>query len=193
MKSICIFCGANHGSSPIYDQTAQAVGDDLARRGYRVVYGAGSVGLMGVVADAALAAGGEVVGVIPDFLGKKEVGHRGLTERIVVDTMHQRKQRMVDLSDAFIALPGGFGTLDELAEILSWAQLGLHRHPIGLLNVEGYFDHLITFLDHSVDQGFLRPENRAILQVDADLALLLAQLGAYQAPDVDKWLRRDQL
>lgn len=193
LSSLCIFCGSSHGTDPVYAQAAQTVGHHLAQQGYRIVYGAGSVGLMGVVADAALAAGGEVIGVIPSFLKEKEVDHQGLTEMIVTDTMHTRKARMAELSDGFIALPGGFGTLDELAEILTWAQLGLHQHPIGLLNVKGYFDALITFLDNSVSAGFLRQENRDILQIADDLPTLLDKMAAYQAPDVEKWLNKDRL
>lgn len=193
LSSICIFCGANHGTNPIYAQTAQQAGRYLAQQGHRIVYGAGSVGLMGVVADAALAAGGEVIGVIPGFLKEKEVDHKGLTELIVTETMHTRKARMAELSEGFIALPGGFGTLDELAEILTWAQLGLHQHPIGLLNVHGYFDSLISFLDNSVGEGFLRQENRNILQVADDLPTLLEKMDSYQAPNVEKWLNKDRL
>lgn len=193
LSSLCIFCGANKGTDSIYIDTAQSVGHYLATHDHRIVYGAGSVGLMGVVADAALAAGGEVIGVIPGFLKEKEVDHKGLTEIIVTETMHTRKARMAELSDGFIALPGGFGTLDELAEILTWAQLGLHKNPIGLLNVKGYFDHLIAFLDHSVSEGFLRQENRDILQVADDLPTLLKKMAAYEAPDVEKWLNKDRL
>ncbi|MEM9983714.1 MAG: TIGR00730 family Rossman fold protein [Bacteroidota bacterium] len=193
LNSICIFCGANHGLHPQYEQVAQAVGRQLAQEKRQIVYGAGSVGLMGVVADAALAEGGYVVGVIPTFLKEKEVDHKGIQEVIVTDTMHVRKQTMVDRSEGFIALPGGLGTLDELAEILSWAQLGLHRHPVGILNVHGYFDQLIAFVDHSVEQGFVRQENRELILVDDDLTRLLAKMEAYEAPDVEKWLNREGL
>jgi len=193
MKSICIFCGANKGKGNTYINIAQSVGRELAARGILIVYGAGSVGLMGEVADAALAAGGEVEGVIPTFLDEKEVGHKSLTRIHVVDTMHTRKALMADLSEGFIALPGGFGTLDELAEILTWAQLGLHTHPIGLLNVDGYFDHLVAFLDNCVATGFLRQENRDILMVDTTLPGLLEKMAAYTAPDVEKWLDKDKL
>ncbi len=193
LNSICIFCGANHGLDPVYEKVARDVGRQLALEQRQIVYGAGSVGLMGVIADAALAEGGYVVGVIPTFLKEKEVDHKGIQEVIVTDTMHVRKQTMVDRSEGFIALPGGLGTLDELAEILSWAQLGLHRHPVGILNVNGYFDQLIAFVDHSVAQGFVRQENREIILVDDDLTRLLAKMEAYEAPDVEKWLNREGL
>ena len=193
LNSICIFCGANHGLDPVYEKVARDVGRQLALEQRQIVYGAGSVGLMGVIADAALAEGGYVVGVIPTFLKEKEVDHKGIQEVIVTDTMHVRKQTMVDRSEGFIALPGGLGTLDELAEILSWAQLGVHRHPVGILNVNGYFDQLIAFVDHSVAQGFVRQENREIILVDDDLTRLLAKMEAYEAPDVEKWLNREGL
>ena len=193
IPNVCIFCGSNHGTDPLYTEVAQATGRYLAQNGHKIVYGAGSVGLMGEIADAALAEGGEVIGVIPGFLKEKEVDHKGLTELFVTKTMHTRKAKMADLSQGFIALPGGYGTLDELAEILTWAQLGLHKHPIGLLNVGGYFDHLVTFFQHSVSQGFVRQDNLDILLVADDLPTLLEKMANYQAPDVEKWLNRDRL
>ena len=190
MRRICVYCGSNVGENPIYRETAQAVGTLLASEGIGLVYGGGNVGLMGVLADAALAAGGEVIGIIPDGLFSREVGHPGLTEIRVVTTMHERKALMADLSDGFIALPGGMGTLDELFEILTWAQLGIHAKPCGLLNVAGYFNPLIALLDHMVAEKFLRPEHRALALVDDDAGRLLARFAEYQAPKVEKWLDR---
>ncbi|GAB4426079.1 MAG: TIGR00730 family Rossman fold protein [Bacteroidia bacterium] len=169
------------------------MGQVLADSGRRLVYGAGNIGLMGILADAALAHGGEVVGVIPHFLMAKEVGHRGLSELIITDTMHARKARMAGLSDGFVAMPGGYGTMDELCEILTWAQLGLHGHPIGLLNTAGYFDGLLRFFDDMTRQGFLRPQNRDMILVHDQPAALLAQMTAYRPPQVEKWLDPDRL
>ena len=190
MRRICVYCGSSMGENPIYRESAQAVGTLLANRGLGLVYGGGNVGLMGVLADAALAAGGEVIGIIPGGLFSREVGHPGLTEMRVVGTMHERKALMADLADGFIALPGGMGTLDELFEILTWAQLGIHAKPCGLLNVAGYFDPLIALLDHMVAEKFLRPEHRALALVDDDAGRLLARFAEYEAPKVEKWLDR---
>lgn len=190
MRRICVYCGSNVGENPIYRETAQAVGTLLASKGFGLVYGGGNVGLMGVLADAALAASGEVIGIIPDGLFSREVGHPDLTEMRVVTTMHERKALMADLSDGFIALPGGMGTLDELFEILTWAQLGIHAKPCGLLNIAGYFNPLIALLDHMVAEKFLRPEHRALALVDDDAGRLLARFAEYEAPRVEKWLDR---
>jgi uncharacterized protein (TIGR00730 family) len=190
VRRVCVYCGSSVGENPIYRETARGVGELLAASGMGLVYGGGNVGLMGVIADAALAAGGEVVGIIPGDLVRREVGHPGLTELHVVSTMHERKALMADLSDAFLALPGGMGTLDELFEILTWAQLGIHTKPCGLLNVNGYFDPLIAMLDHLVGERFLRPEHRALALVDDDAARLLARFAEYEAPRVEKWLDR---
>jgi uncharacterized protein (TIGR00730 family) len=190
MRRICVYCGSNVGENPIYRETARQMGTLLASTGIGLVYGGGNVGLMGVLADAALAAGGEVLGIIPGGLFSREVGHPGLTELRVVETMHERKALMADLSDGFIALPGGMGTLDELFEILTWAQLGIHAKPCGLLNVAGYFDPLIALLDHMVAEKFLRPEHRALALVDDDAERLLALFAEYQVPTVEKWLDR---
>lgn len=192
MKTICVFCGANSGFSGVYAEAARSLGRLLASRGIRMVYGAGKVGLMGIIADEMLAHGGEVIGVIPHFLMAKEVGHTGLTELIQTDTMHERKKIMADLSDGFIAMPGGFGTMDELNEILTWAQLGLHGDPIGLLNVAGYFDPLLGMFDHMVKEGFLRQENRAIVLDDTNEMALLAKMEAFVPPGVPKWLAEGQ-
>jgi len=176
-RAICVFCGSSPGVSPLYAEAASAVGREIARRGWTLVYGGGSVGLMGVLADAALETGGRVVGVIPRFLYECEVGHDELTELEIVDTLTERKLRMGDLSDAFLSLPGGIGTMDELFEALSWAQLGLETKPNGLLNVNGYYDGLIAFLDRAMADGFLRPKHHALLHVSTDPQALLDALG----------------
>jgi len=192
MKRVCVFCGSSIGSRPVYREAAQALGAALARRNLGLVYGGGKVGLMGVVADAALAAGGEVIGVIPDFLEAKEVGHRGLTELRVVGSMHERKAMMAALSDGFIALPGGYGTLEEFGEILTWAQLDLHHKPIGLLDVAGYYDPLLRLFDHAVAEGFLSPALRALVLEESDPARLLDALAAHEPRAVAKWAGRDE-
>jgi uncharacterized protein (TIGR00730 family) len=190
LNSLCLFCGASPGADPAYRDAAASFGTTLAHRNIRLIYGGGSVGLMGVAADACLAAGGEVVGVIPRMLMEKEVGHAGVTQMHVVETMHERKALMTELSDGFIALPGGFGTLDELFESLTWQQLAYHTKPIGLLNVNGFFDALIAFLDHARDERFLRDLHRESLQVDTDLSVLIDKLRRAEAPDTGKWLDR---
>lgn len=185
MKRICVFCGANAGSCPVFADAARALGAALAARGLGLVYGGGNVGLMGTVADAALAAGGEVIGVIPATLVQRELAHEGLSALHVVGSMHERKALMADLSDAFVAMPGGYGTLDEFFEVLTWAQLDLHRKPSGLLNVEGYFDHLLRFLDRAVDEGLLQARNRGMFVVGTDPSALLDGLrleGSSMAP-----------
>jgi len=175
LRRLCVFCGASSGRDPGYVALAASVGEGLARRGIGVVFGGSRVGMMGAVADAALAAGGEVIGVIPRRLVDREVAHRGLTELRIVETLHERKAGMAALADGFIALPGGLGTLEELAEVASWAQLSLHTKPIGLLGRDGYWDHLLRWLDHAVEEGFLAPANRALVEQDADLETLLAR------------------
>lgn len=175
--SVCVYCGSRHGRNPAYTTAARALGQAMGERGWQLVYGGGKVGLMGEVADATLAAGGRVVGVIPQTLQDREVGHTGLTELHVVQTMHQRKQMMAERADAFIAMPGGIGTLEELYEVWTWRQLGYHDQPIGLLNTAGYFDSLLGFMAHSVSEGFLSPEQHATLQVSTDPAALLLQLA----------------
>jgi uncharacterized protein (TIGR00730 family) len=192
MKSVCVFCGGNPGRSPAYAEAARRFGEALAGRGLGLVYGGASVGLMGIVADAALRRGGEVYGVLPTFLKAREIEHLALTELSLVDTMHERKAAMAARSDAFVALPGGYGTLDELFEILTWAQLGLHRKPAALLNVEGYFDGLLAFLDHATSEALVRPEHRAMLLVESDPEILIDKLASYEAPAVPKWLRPSQ-
>ena len=177
MTAVVVFCGSSQGTDPGFAAAARAVGREIARRKWTLVYGGGSVGLMGLLADASLAAGGRVVGVIPRFLYEREVGHDGLTELEIVETLTERKVRMGDLADAFLTLPGGIGTMDELFEALSWAQLGLEAKPNGLLNVNGYYDELVAHLDRAVASGFLKPGHRALLRVSSDPAALLDELA----------------
>lgn len=188
MKSITVFCGASAGNDPIYVSVARVVGATLASAGVRVIYGGACIGVMGAVADAALEAGGHVVGVIPYFLRSREVAHYGLSDLIITETMHERKMKMQELCDGFIALPGGFGTLEELFEVLTWAQLGLHTKPIGLLNTDGYYDSLIAMADDMVTRGFLKPVYRNMLLTSDEIGDLLHQMQAYTAPEVEKWL-----
>jgi len=192
MKRICVFCGSSHGSRPEYPAAAEELARALGRRGLGLVFGGGGIGLMNVMADAGLALGIEIIGVIPEALVAKELAHRGLADLRIVGSMHDRKALMAELSDAFIALPGGFGTLEECCEVLTWAQLGLHRKPCGLLNVAGYFDPLLTFFDHALSERFLRPEHRAMVLVDSDPGQLLDRLATFQPPDLDKWIRPDE-
>jgi uncharacterized protein (TIGR00730 family) len=182
IRSLCVFCGASAGGDEAYRRSAATVGATLARRGIRLVYGGGRLGLMGAVADAALAAGGQVIGVIPRGLVDRELAHEGATELIVVETLHERKAEMAVRSDAFLALPGGLGTLEELAEVLSWAQLDLHAKPIGLLDVNGYFGALGAFLDHAVAEGFVAERHRRLLLRETDLDALLAAFEAWEPP-----------
>jgi hypothetical protein len=184
MKRICVFCGANSGASPLYVETARAVGAQLAGAGITLVYGGGGLGLMGAVARGAVDAGGEAIGIIPESLLRFEPPPDRLTELRVVASMHERKAMMVELADAFVALPGGLGTLDELSEVLTWAQLGLHAKPCGLLNVEGYFDLLMAWLDHATEQRFIRAEHRAMVLVDGDLEQLLKRLADCSPPRI---------
>ncbi len=188
MRRVCVFCGSSPGANPAYLTAAQAMGRALAARGLGLVYGGGSVGLMGAVADAALAAGGEVVGVIPRALQLRELAHGGLTHLHVVGSMHERKAKMAELAQGFVALPGGMGTLEELAEILTWAQLGLHARPVGLLDVAGYYAPLVSFLDRAVQEGFVRPEHRRLLTVAGDPTTLLDRFDAWQPVPVERWI-----
>ncbi|MDD2049222.1 TIGR00730 family Rossman fold protein [Pseudomonas putida] len=188
VRSICVFCGASTGVTPAYREAAIALGQAIAQRGLNLVYGGGAVGLMGIVADAAMAAGGEVIGIIPQALKDAEVGHSGLTRLEVVDGMHARKARMAELSDAFVALPGGLGTLEELFEVWTWGQLGYHAKPLGLLDVNGFYSKLGSFLDHVVEEGFVRPQHRAMLQLADSPAELLEAMDSYRAPVLPKWV-----
>ena len=197
MNSICVFCGSNAGNQPIYRSEAEKLGRLLAARGIELVYGGGNIGLMGAVADACLEAGGTVVGVIPQALMGKEVAgrpvdHRTLTRLEVVDSMHTRKARMAELAEGFIALPGGFGTFEEFCEILTWGQLGFHAKPMGLLNVNGFYDPLLAMFDRAVADGFLRLQNRAMTLADRDIEGLLAAMAAYRAEPVSKWLKEEK-
>jgi uncharacterized protein (TIGR00730 family) len=178
MKAICVYCGANAGVSPRYADMARALAGALVAHNLALVYGGGNVGLMGIIADEVLRLGGEVTGVIPSKLVEREVGHTGLTRQFIVKDMHERKAMMAQLSDGFIAMPGGMGTLEELFEMLTWSQLGLHSKPVGLLNVDGFYDQLVGFIGHARDQGFIRPQHAALMKVDADPATLLLQLHA---------------
>jgi len=192
MKRVTVFCGSSRGARPAYTDAARQMAAALVRRGLGLVYGGGCVGLMGTLADAVLAEGGEVIGVIPEALVQWEVAHRGCTELRVVGSMHERKALMAELADAFIALPGGYGTVEELCEVLTWSQLGLHVKPCGLLNVEGYYDPLLALLDHSVQERFLRPVHRSLLLQEREPERLLDLLEAFTPPPLDKWIDRDE-
>lgn len=190
LTRVCVFCGSSFGRREVYRETAQQVGRLLAERRIGLVYGGSNVGLMGAMTDACLAAGGDVIGVIPQNLVDREVAHRGLPDLRIVQTMHERKALMADLADGFLALPGGFGTLDELCEILTWAQLGIQRKPVGLLNIAGFFDALLALLDHSVEEGFLRPAHRELLISDDNETRLLDRMAQSTPPDLPKWVDR---
>jgi uncharacterized protein (TIGR00730 family) len=192
VRRICVFSGSSTGTNAAHRRTTIALAQVLAARRLELVYGGGCVGLMGVLADAMLAAGGRVIGVIPRTLMQREVGHRGLTELKVVESMHERKAEMVALSDGFIALPGGFGTLDEMFEALTWAQLGVHSHPCGVLNSDGFFDALFAYLDRAVAEGFVRAEHRTMWLADDDPGRLLDRFADYRAPVIEKWLASDR-
>jgi uncharacterized protein (TIGR00730 family) len=192
MKRICVFCGSSIGARAEYSQSAVTLGGLLARRGIGLVYGGGNVGLMGVIANAVLDAGGEVIGVIPRALAEREIEHRGLTELHVVDSMHTRKAMMADLADAFIAMPGGVGTFEEFFEAITWTQLGLHRKACGLLNVAEFYSPLAAFIDQAVSEGFIKPVHRAAIVVDDNAERLLDTLAHVALPDVPKWIRKDE-
>jgi len=192
MNRLCVFCGSSPGHNPVYAALATQLGQALAQRGIGLVYGGGRVGLMGILADATLAAGGEVIGVIPKALMDRELGHGGATELRVVDSMHERKALMAELADGFVALPGGIGTLEEIFEVWTWAQLGIHRKPCGLLDVNDFFTPLVGFLDQVVANGFLSAEARSMLTVAGSIDELFHQLSAYKAPAVAKWVTSAQ-
>ena len=189
---ICVFCGSSVGRRPAYRGAAEQLGALLVKRGIELVYGGGNIGLMGVLADTVLARGGRVIGVIPDFMMAKEIGHAGLTELRIVSSMHQRKAVMSDLADGFIALPGGLGTLEEFCEVITWSQLGLQSKPCGLLNVENYYSPLLELFDHAVREGFLREENRRLVMDAADPARLLKKMVAFKSTPVGKWIGPDE-
>ena len=192
MKRLCVFCGSSAGHDPVFAAAARELGAAIARKRWGLVYGAGNVGLMGVLADAVLAAEGEVIGVIPEALVAKELAHRGLSELHIVASMHERKALMAELADGFVAMPGGFGTLDEFCEILTWAQLGLHRKPCGLLNVAGYFDPLLQQVERAVAGGFVRAEHQGLFVVETELMKLLQRLVKFTPPKVEKWIRAEE-
>ncbi len=188
MKRVCVFCGSGEGSRPIYAEAARRTGEEIARRGLELVYGGGKAGLMGAVADAALAAGGEVIGVIPNAQVSGEIGHEGLTELHVVGSMHERKKLMTDLSDGFVALPGGYGTLEEFMEVLSWAQLSIHEKPCALLDVAHYWEPLVSLFDRTVTEGFVRPDHRSLVLTGGDPSRLLDTMERYAPPAAKKWI-----
>lgn len=192
MKSVCVYCGSSDKIKPVYLEAARQLGGVIARRGLQLWYGAGSTGLMGAVADGALQAGGEVVGVIPGFFNTPQLAHMQLSRLEVVDTMHQRKERLAQQADAFIALPGGFGTFEEFFEILTWSQIGLHRKPIGLLNISGYFNPLLAMVEHARAEGFIYDEHRSLFSYDSDAGVLLDSMQRYAPPSgLDRWVTRD--
>jgi uncharacterized protein (TIGR00730 family) len=192
MKRICVFCGSSLGTRPAFADAAQALGRELASRGLELVYGGASVGLMGLVADAVLRAGGRAIGVIPEPLASKEIAHEGLSELHVVGSMHERKAKMAELADGFVTLPGGIGTFEETFEILTWAQLGLHRKPCGLLDVEGYYAPVVQLLDHACAEGFVRRDHLSMLLVEETAAALLDRFARYEPTYVAKWIERDE-
>ena len=193
MNSVCVFCGSSAGARPAYGAAARETGAEIARRGLTLVYGGGRVGLMGAVADAALAEGGEVVGVMPRALVEGEISHTGLTKLHVVGSMHERKMLMNDLSDGFVALPGGYGTLEEFFEVLSWAQLGIHAKPCALLDAEGFWGPLASLLDHTVAEGFVHPDYRSLVPVEGSPGRLLDAMARYEPPKTKKWVRPEEL
>jgi uncharacterized protein (TIGR00730 family) len=193
MKRICIFCGSNRGKAPAYSRAAHELGVALTDRGLGLVYGGGNVGLMGVVADAVLERGGHAVGVIPQALVDKELGHQGLSELRIVHSMHERKALMAELADAFIALPGGYGTLEEFCEIITWAQLGLHAKPFGLLNVEGFYDPFLSQIDRGVKEGFIPLEHRSLIVVGNEPGPLIDRVLQFKPPKVPKWIAPDEI
>lgn len=193
MKSICVYCGSNFGTRDSYLEAAQSLCLEIAKREISLVYGGGNTGLMGAVADFALAAGGKVIGVIPQALVDKEAAHTGLTDLRVVESMHERKSLMADLSDAFIALPGGLGTLEEFCEVATWTQLGFHRKACGLLNIEGFYDRLLSFLDYATEEKFIRPEHRTIFISEDNPVKLINRLDEFELPTLPKWIDQEQL
>jgi uncharacterized protein (TIGR00730 family) len=193
VRSVCVFCGSKPGTEPAYGRVARALGRTLARERITLVYGGGRVGLMGVLADAVLQAGGEAIGVIPKALVEREISHTGLPDLRVVGSMHERKAAMSELSEGFVALPGGTGTLEEFFEVLTWAQLGEHRKPCALLNIDGYYDPLLAVFDHMVAKGFLTEEHRSMVLVETEPESLLETLARYRPPEVPKWIEREEV
>jgi len=192
VNRVCVFCGSSSGLRRSYADAARALGNVLLLRRIGLVYGGGNVGLMGTIADAVVRGGGEVIGVIPEALVERELAHGEVSQMIVVRSMHERKAKMAELSDAFIAMPGGFGTFEEFCEIITWAQLGMHRKPCGILNVDGYYDPLLTLFDRSVSEGFVHPSNRRLVLEETDPDRLLSMLANYTPPPTEKWIDRDE-
>lgn len=192
LKRISVFCGSSPGASTIYTDEAEQLGTQLAKEGITLVYGGARVGIMGTVANAALQAGGDVIGVIPKMLMTREIAHTELTELIVVNTMHERKAKMEELSDGFIALPGGPGTMEEFFEVYTWAQLGEHQKPIGMLNSNNYFDKLLTFFDHMIEEQFLKTEYQSMIIVEKDPHVLIEKFRTYEPPKLTKWINREE-
>lgn len=192
MQSICVFCGSSVGSDPAFRLAAETLGRALVQRDITLVYGGGNIGLMGVLADQVMQGGGRVIGVIPRQLVDKELAHRGITDLRVVGSMHERKALMADLAEGFLALPGGYGTVEEFSEVLTWGQLGLHAKPMGMLNVSGYFDHLLRFLDHAVAVRLLRPEHRRLVLESDQVEVLLQRLADWRATPLPKWIQPDE-
>lgn len=193
MKNITVFCGSSFGSDDIYKEQATLLGKTLAKQNIQLIYGGADVGLMGAVADGALNEGGKVTGVLPHFLQSKEIAHKNLTELLIVETMHERKTKMNDLCDGVIVLPGGYGTLEEFFEMITWAQLGLHTKPIGILNIDGFYDDLINLVQTMVDKGFLKQINRDMLLISDSINELLDKMKNYQAPTVGKWISKEEI
>lgn len=193
MKSITVFCGSSFGSDNIYREQAFLLGQTLAKQDIQLIYGGADVGLMGAVADGTLSENGKVTGVLPHFLQSKEIAHKKLTELIIVETMHERKTKMNDLCDGVVVLPGGYGTLEEFFEMITWAQLGLHQKPIGILNIDGFYDDLIKLVQTMVDKGFLKQVNKDMLLISDTIDDLLEQMKNYQAPTVGKWISKEEI
>lgn len=193
MRSVCVFCGSSVGKSPAFADAARRLGAEISHRKLRLVYGGGKVGLMGDVAASVLENGGEVVGVIPESLVEKEIGHEGLTELKVVGSMHERKKHMADLSDGFLALPGGYGTFEEFLEVLSWSQLSIHEKPCALLNIEGFFDPLLELFDKAVESGFVHPDHRSLVLSETESKPLLEAMERYRPPETRKWVGGTEL
>ncbi|MBV8326214.1 TIGR00730 family Rossman fold protein [Chryseobacterium sp.] len=193
MKSITVFCGSSFGSDTIYEEQAFLLGQTLAQQNIQLVYGGSETGLMGTIANGALSEDGKVTGVLPQFLQAKEIAHKNLTELILVETMHERKTKMNELCDGVIVLPGGYGTLEEFFEMITWSQLGLHKKPIGVLNTDGFYDDLVKLVDNMVDKGFLKQVNKEMLLISDNINDLLEKMKNYQAPTVSKWISKEKI
>jgi hypothetical protein len=193
MKTICVYCGSSDGKDPAFKQSARDLGEEMVKRNIGLVYGGASIGVMGEIANTVMAGGGSVIGIIPKGIADKEVAHSGLTELIIVKSMHERKAKMAELSDGFISLPGGLGTLEELFEVLTWAQLGFHHKPSGLLNIKGYYDHLIKFLENAVEQDFVKQIHTDMLLKETDPAKLIEEMLAYTPLITNKWIDKDEI